>query len=222
MSLLTQLGINLITHGFGGDYSTYASELSEEEYQYIRRHRLTRNGRSSSNKNLKQFTQVYVGLMQNNETNKHGVKRIEYVKSRLPRVHASLKETLIREGLRGDAFDVELNINEWKFLTFTVTVDATDKTDVTYEFVIQQDDDTKLAFRGVPTPDGVVVRIPPLKNKIEDGIYIASLRVFTDTHVFTPLMIRISIKDDAINPALKECINMMLNNNHSNKRTLLT
>lgn len=209
MSLLTQLGINLITHGFGDDYSTYANDLTEEEYQYIRRHRLTRNGRSSSNKNLKQFAQVYVGLLDGDKSVKNASQQVEYVKSRLPRVHAQLNEALLREGLRGNDFDVELNVDEWKFLTFIVKVDSTDKLDITYEFVIQLDDDTKLAIRGVPTQKGVVVRVPPMRDKITDGIYIASLRVMTDTHIFTPLMLRVSVIDTT-SAAIKECIEELI------------
>ena len=100
---------------------------------------------------------------------------------------------LIDESLDHQGPAVAVVSNMWRVVTFDVNISAGDARDVSYEMCIRENDDVQHGFRGVPTPDGVVVRLPPLDGMLGCGRFAATFRVMLGDRVIDTLRFVVSI-----------------------------
>lgn len=185
------MAITLITRGLGGNTLVTRGLGDLEQDVLIRPRRKGGHGRKKDECNNITLAIALRGAPEH-------VKKIEVSYRKDPRqlVKATLRESLLRESVDEQPITT-FSLNEWKFMTFDVVVHTTQHIDSpSYRLVIRKDDDVGLTIRGVPTVDGVVVRIPPLKGLIDEGTFNATFEIIVDDKIFKPLNIKLAVTKD--------------------------
>lgn len=87
-----------------------------------------------------------------------------------------------------DASPIDLRLDEENSLVFEVSIQGDTQGEPMYRFVCD-DDAVSYSFRGIATPEGVRVIVPPLMGKLKEGLHDSHLEVIIDSRIFIPLRV---------------------------------